>query len=410
MKSSIAALSLAAGLVAAQPHQHHGHQHLHKRAGTPVVVERDYVTDVVPATSTAYVLGNGEVVTPDEAKKGIDNGLYVVVGESTPTFTPPPPPPAPTTTSSAEMQAMFIEAVTSAPPAPVSSAPAVESYPVSGGGIDSPFPSGKVPCSSFPSDYGADPISWMGLNGWSGIQNVPNYKIGDAAISFIETAIAGMGCRGGSYCSYSCPPGYVKTQWPESQGNTGQSIGGLWCNNQGFLELSRPEYKTLCMKGVGGITVVSKLSKNVALCRTDYPGTENMVCPTDVQPGSKVDLANVDTSDYYIWQNKKTTLQYYANQQGVSVEDGCRWDCAKNHDECGNWAPMIIGTGRTAGITYLSIFQNLPMSTAKLNYNVRMSGDVTIKCAVTNGVYSGSGDPTGCTTGVGPKGAIIEFY
>ncbi|KXJ95704.1 hypothetical protein Micbo1qcDRAFT_201061 [Microdochium bolleyi] len=407
MKSLIATLSLAAGLVAAQPHQH-GHQHLHKRAGSPVIAERDYVTTVVPATATAYVLANGQPVKDAEAAKGIENGLYVVVGETTPTFVPPPPP-APTTSSSAEVQAMFIEQA-SASPAPSSSAPAQDSYPVGGGGIDSPFDSGKVPCSTFPSSYGAMPISWMGLGGWSGIQNVPNYKIGDSAISFIETAIAGMGCRSNAYCSYSCPPGYVKTQWPKSQGNTGQSIGGLYCNAQGMLELSRPEFKTLCMKGVGGVSVVSKLSKNVALCRTDYPGTENMVCPTDVQPGAKVELANVDTSNYYIWQNKKTTLQYYANQQGVSVQDGCRWDCAQNHDECGNWAPMIIGTGRTAGITYLSIFQNLPMSTAKLNYNVRMSGDVTIKCAVTNGVYSGSGDPKGCTTGVGSGGAIIEFY
>ncbi|KAH7035212.1 uncharacterized protein B0I36DRAFT_347026 [Microdochium trichocladiopsis] len=406
MKSAIASLTLAAGLVAAQPHQHHGHQHLHKREGSPVLAERDYQTTVVPAYATAYVDPQGKVIKEDEAEKGIENGLYVVIGETTPVFTPPPPPPPKPTTSSTP-QAVFIEQAT---PSPSPSAPADDGYPTGGTGLTADFPNKKIKCSSFPSDYGALPISWMGLGGWSGIQNVPSYKLGDAAISFIETAIKGMGCRSNAYCSYACPAGYVKTQWPASQGATGQSIGGLYCNADGYLELSRPQVKTLCMPGVGGVTVVNKLKKNVALCRTDYPGTENMVCPTDVQPGATVTLANVDTSDYYIWQNKKTTLQYYANKQGIPVEDACVWDCAQDHDGCGNWAPMIIGTGRTAGITYLSIFQNLPMSTAKPDYNVRMSGDVTIKCGFSNGVYTGSSDTNGCTTGVGPGGAIIEFY
>jgi len=404
MKSAIASLALAAGLVAAQPRQH-AHQHLHKRGGSPVVLARDYVTTVVPATATAFVDSNGQPIQESEASKGLENGLYTVIGESTPTFTPPPPPPV--TTTSSTPQAVFIE---QAKPTS-SSAPVIEDpYPTGGSGVTSEFPSGKVKCSEFPSSYGALSVNWMGLRGWSGVQNVPNFSKGDSVISYIETAISGSGCSEGSYCSYACPPGYVKTQWPSSQGATGQSIGGLYCNKDGFLELSRPQFKTLCMPGVGGVSVVNNLKKNVAICRTDYPGTENMVVPTDVQPGAKADLANVDTSDYYVWQGKKTTLQYYVNQQGVSVEDGCVWNCASDHDACGNWAPMIIGTGRTGGITYLSLFQNLPTSTAKLNFNVRMSGDVTIKCAVNDGVFSGSGDPTGCTTGVGSGGAVIEFY
>ncbi|KAG4217237.1 hypothetical protein PC116_g34282, partial [Phytophthora cactorum] len=170
-----------------------------------------------------------EVVSADEAKDGIDKGLYVVVGETTPTFTPPPPP-AVTSSSSSKTDGVFIQKVTassaspsSAPPTTTSSAPAATSssssssgYPT---GIDAEFPDGKIKCDHFPEEYGAVPLNWLGLGGWSGLQFTPSYKFGDFSISFIETGVKGMSKKTGFY-SYACPEGYVKTQWPSAQGST----------------------------------------------------------------------------------------------------------------------------------------------------------------------------------------------
>lgn len=425
MKVAILNLAVAATLATAQPHHHLRHHH-QKRDGSPVE-KRDVATAVtyVPAYVTKYVLED-EDVTPDEAQAGIENGLYVVVGESTPTFTPPPPPTTTTTpastpaaaTTSSEDGGIFIEQVktTSSPtssPAPATSSPAPSS--ASSGytgatGIDADFPDGKLSCKKFPSDYGAIPLDWLQLGGWSGIQKVPHYKWGSSFIDYIETAIKGDTCMPGQFCSYACPEGYVQTQWPDAQGATGQSIGGLFCNDDGFLELTRSSSNKLCQKGLGNVKIINTLEKNVAVCRTQYPGTENMVIPLDAQPQGTFDLANIDSTKYYEWGNKATTLQYYVNQAGVAVEDGCVWDCAENHDECGNWAPTIIGTGRAAdGITYLSVFPNLPTSHAELNFNIKIYGDVSMNCTLESGKYSVS--DTGCTTGVQEGGvAYIEFY
>ena len=74
-------------------------------------------------------------------------------------------------------------------------------------------------------------------------------------------------------CSYACPPGYQKSQWPAEQGSTGQSVGGLFCNENNKLVKTNPDLsKTLCIKGTGAVKVVNKLSTNAAFCRTDYPG------------------------------------------------------------------------------------------------------------------------------------------
>lgn len=419
MKVAILNLAVAASLATAQPH-HHGHHHHQKRNGSPVE-QRDAATAVtyVPAYVTKYVLDE-EDVTPDDAKAGLENGLYVVVGESTPTFTPPPPPPA-TTSSASKDGGIFIEQVattssptSSAAPTTSSSTQAATSsassgYATGATGIDADFPTGELSCEKFPSDYGALPLSWLKLGGWSGIQKTPKFKWGQSLIDYIETAIEGDTCQSGQFCSYACPEGYVQTQWPEAQGATGQSVGGLYCNDDGFLELTRDSHTKLCEKGLGNIKIVNKMEKNVAVCRTQYPGTENMVIPLDAQPQGTFDLANIDSTKYYEWGSKATTLQYYVNQAGVSVEDGCVWDCLNDHDECGNWAPTIIGTGQSAdGITYLSIFPNLPTSHAKLNFNIKITGDVSMECELNSGQYSTS--DTGCTTGVQAGGtAYIEF-
>ncbi|KAG7144988.1 Secreted beta-glucosidase sun1 like protein [Verticillium longisporum] len=439
---SIVHLTFAATLaatVAAQPQHHHQHQQLHKKHIASPVEKRepDAVTVYkVGPTVTLYELA-GEHVAAEKAKEGIEDGLFVVVGESKPEYTPPPPPPPPPSTSEVPtptpvMAAQFFESkelststplpettpeptptTSSVAPPPTTTAVKVDKGSSSSGGqgINSKFDSGKVKCSHFPSDYGALAVDYLGTDGWIGVQKVPKYSVGDASISYIETAV-NEGCTPGSFCSYACPVGYQKTQWPSAQGDTLQSIGGLYCNADGYLELSRPEYDTLCEKGAGGVWIQNDLDETSCVCRTDYPGTESMVIPTIPQPGEKVALTNPSANDYYVWNNLPTTAQYYVNKKGLPVEDACTWNSPVDPKGAGNWAPINIGTGKAAdGNTYISIFPNLPTSTAQLDFNIEIIGDVNTKCALIDGQYTGGGS-TGCTTTLaGTKGeAIIRFY
>ncbi|KAI0136648.1 beta-glucosidase [Xylariales sp. AK1849] len=442
MKITILNLALAASLAAAQPHGH-GHGQFHQKKASPVEKrEPDVVTTLEAATATAYVLGD-KIVTPEEAQAGIEKGLYIVVGETTPKYTPPAVSSSTIVSSSTEVQAQFLEktstvspttSTTSSTPAPIptttsthaavsstyAAVPATTSKTSSSGssssssgatGVDAEFPSGEIDCTDFPSDYGAVAVDWLGTGGWTSIQQVPDYTFGvDSVISYIVAAISGENCSKGSFCSYACPAGYVKAQFPAAQGATGQSIGGLYCNSNGKLELTRDGYTTLCQKGCGGVSVVNNLSKGAAICRTDYPSSESMVIPSWADAGSTIDLANIESAVYYEWDGKPTTLQYYVNQQGVSVEDACVWNSPTNPTDGGNWAPVNIGVGKDSfGITYLSIFPNLPTSTAKLNYNIKIEGDISGECALTSGTYTG-GSTTGCTVGISDGGsATITF-
>jgi hypothetical protein len=135
----------------------------------------------------------------------------------------------------------------------------------------------------------------------------------------------------------------------------------------------------------------------VAVCGTDYPASENMVVPLQATPGGTFPLTNPDSATYYVWEGKPTTAQYYVNPAGVSVEDGCRWVNPNLPTSSGNWAPNNIGVGKDAtGTTYISIFNNSPTSSAILDFNVRITGDVSIECTLENGVYS-NGPGNGCT-------------
>lgn len=140
-----------------------------------------------------------------------------------------------------------------------------------GQGLDEDFPDGLIDCSTFPSSYGPIKVDWAGLGGWSGIQYV---TIAGNSITNIDTAVpGGSNCKPGAMCSYACPAGYQKSQWPTTQGATGQSVGGLRCDTNGKLRLTNPKLsKKLCIPGTGATVVTNKLSDNAAICRTDYPG------------------------------------------------------------------------------------------------------------------------------------------
>jgi hypothetical protein len=353
-----------------------------------------YVKEIVKGpTVVEYVLG-GQKIDEKKAEEGIKKGSYVVVGKTTPSFSAPPP--VYSTSSASPDGGQFFEANKHAATSSSAPAPAEPSQPATpvGGGLDSDFPSGKVPCSSVPTDYGAIPIPWANTDGWTTLMKVGQYVKG-MSFDNIEQP-KGTGCKPGTMCSYACPPGYQKTQWPEDQGATGQSVGGLYCNSEGFLELTRPSHSKLCEEGAGGVFVRNELSSNAAVCRTDYPGNEGMTIPIDTQPGQTYPLTNPVSANYYQWQGKRTTAQYYVNNEGVSVEQACTWDSSQFPSSAGNWAPINVGVGKSDdGITYLSIFPNLPTTKALLDFNIEIEGTYSGECWYRNGQYAQS--PTGCT-------------
>ena len=263
------------------------------------------------------------------------------------------------------------------------------SSPSDGTGLDKEFPHGEIDCSNFPSDYGPIEITWMGLGGWSGIQ-YPTIK--DGSVVDIVTGIAGgKNCSSGALCSYACPPGYQKSQWPSTQGIIGQSVGGLQCNSDGKLDLTNPELsKTLCMKGTGATTVQNRLKTNAAICRTDYPGTEDETVPLNTQPGSLNPLTCPDSNRYFKHNGDPTSAQYYVNNRGVPVHEACSWNTDGSGK--GNWAPTYFGVGQDPyGKTWLSISstkQNNPKSYSPLDYNAEIVGDdLSGKCKLKSGKY-----------------------
>ncbi|KAF4976920.1 hypothetical protein FZEAL_6455, partial [Fusarium zealandicum] len=434
--------TLAATLVAGANAHQHQHQHIHARrqAGTKVAKRGPaLVTHYVAATETIYELG-GAKMDHEKAKAGLHGGKLVIVGESDSTYDAPVEPEAQVEVK-ATLAAQFYESKPAAQPTPVYEAtiPSVEvevsadpvpakpkqpktpkksssesgpSYDTGSSGlsgVNRKFESGKVRCSEFPSAYGAVALDWLDMSGWSGIQFVPDFTLASLSIVQIDTGIAGDSCTKGAMCSYACPPGYQKTQWPKAQGSTKESVGGLYCNNEGYLELTRDEFDTLCDPGVGGVSIQNDLDDDVVTCRTDYPGTESMVIPAIAKAGSSVDICNPNQEKYYVWDGSGTSAQYYVNKKGYGVKDACVWNSPMGKD-AGNWSPVILGVGQASdGITYISIFQNLPTSNAKLDFNIEIKGDVNSKCSYVNGKWSGGAN--GCTTGM-PEGgkAVIRYF
>lgn len=201
----------------------------------------------------------------------------------------------------------------------------------------------------------------------------------------------------------------VKTQWPQSQPNNGASLGGLYCED-GYLYRTNKDADSLCQSTNGDVTVVNDNGKGqIALCRTDYPGSENMVVPTVVNDnGGAQPLAVVDQDNYYQWLGKSTSAQYYVNNAGVSVQDGCVWgDSSKS---VGNWAPVVIGAGMSNGLTYLSLIPNPNNNNGKANFNIKFKGDDLQNgddCHYINGKFSSS---DGCTVSVISGSVQIIFY
>lgn len=257
------------------------------------------------------------------------------------------------------------------------------------------FEDGVHDCTSFPEGQGVIPLYHLGFGGFSGIYNS-------------DTSTGGK-CKEGSYCSYACQPGMAKTQWPSSQPANGVSVGGLLCKN-GKLYKTNSASNYLCQWGVEKASVKSKLDQTVAICQTDYPGTENMVIPTVVEGGSSSPLTTVDQSTYYTWRGGSTSCQFYVNDAGVDWQTGCSW--GNEGDGYGNWAPLNFGAGYANGIAYLSLIPN-PNNRTPMNYNVEIVADgsssVSGQCVYENGKYNGDGTD-GCTVGVTSGKAVFVLY
>lgn len=263
--------------------------------------------------------------------------------------------------------------------------------------ITGAFQDGVLSCDQFPSNQpGVLSLDYLGFGGWSGLYH--------------PDSSGASGCTEGSYCSYACQPGMSKTQWPAEQPANGVSVGGLICRG-GKLYRTNPNAANLCEWGVDAAVVVSELQNTVAICRTDYPGTENMVVPTIVGPGSTAALTTVDQSTYYMWQGKPTSAQYYVNNAGISQEAGCVWGTSGSG--LGNWAPLNFGAGHADGVTYLSLIPN-PNNKQPANFNVKIVADagatVNGQCSYENGVYSGGAGASGCTVAVTNGRAKFVLY
>jgi SUN family beta-glucosidase len=381
-KYLLAATAAAAAVAAASPHQHH-HAHLHRRWAA--------TTTEIVATATVFEV-NGTPISKEDACEGVEDGEYTWKNTGDGWVC------SSTTTSSTEAPTSTEASSTSeAWSSPSDGAGGFyQAAPSSGSGwnngaqgSDADFPDGQLDCSTFPSAYGALPLEYLGMGGWSGIQNV---KGSGGLIHDIVTGIAGDNCnQEGGMCSYACGPGLQKSQWPTEQGATGQSVGGLKCSG-GKLWLTNPGLsKKLCIPGAGGVQATNNAGGIVSICRTDYPGTESEVVPVGLNPGETQPLTNPDAGSYYQWQGKSTSAQYYLNPIGYGPEQACKWGDASQ--PLGNFAPINFGVGHKDGKTWLSIFQNAPTTNAQYQGKVEIQGDVSDKCYYANGQYCGA---TGC--------------
>jgi len=170
--SVAAAATLLAGITIAQPHGHHGHQHLHAKRElvtewetvwetVTVLVDESTTETIYPAHADATSSGYpGEFFQPPTAATtptSTSKPEPTVVETPTYEAAPPPPPPAPTTTTTqappppppppAPTTTSTPKPAPAPEPEPTTTAAAAASYPASGGGS-----SGALGFGTSPSD------------------------------------------------------------------------------------------------------------------------------------------------------------------------------------------------------------------------------------------------------------------
>src|ERR1700760_1396290 len=99
------------------------------------------------------------------------------------------------------------------------------------------------------------------------------------------------------------------------------------------------------------------------------PGDEAMTLPIDSQPGTDIELAVIDQNQYYQWQGKRTSAQYYINPAGIPVQEACVW--GNGSKRIGNWAPLNMGGSWIGNEGFWSLFTNNPTQTdGYLDYDI----------------------------------------
>ncbi|KAF2709952.1 glycoside hydrolase family 132 protein [Pleomassaria siparia CBS 279.74] len=421
--------------ILAQPH-HHAHAHLRRSVNKrEAAVATVYYPGPVQ-TVVVYEL-DGHPISEEDVRQGIQNGTLVwgndgILSSSIamPVATAPPGPvtiqePEPTQATPAPEETSSVAPAPNQPepePEPSSAPLPSPSQPDDHHGdcadCDKEFPNNKYFCDSFPLGYGAIPLINEGLGGWSGIQD-PQHRQSDGFDEIVTvpkgSCADGTCCSPGTFCSYGCPNPYLKMSFPKMQGRTKQSVGGLYCNENGKLQMAEGSLgKTLCGKGSEHMVVKVRndLPDPVSICRTDYPGTESMTIPLTVSPGETAELANPNQGGYYFWDDKPTSAQYYINNKGVPEKDACTW--GSSDKTAGNWAPLNFGTSWddiNMNMGFPSLAPNNPTTDAKLDFTVTFTGDGIQNACRYNGHtkkfcqgpandYSQCDNAAGCTAAV----------
>jgi hypothetical protein len=394
------------------------------------VEKRAVVEELVTVTVLECYL-NGKLISEAECNAGIksgqlrwaDNGVVEPVTPKVQAINKPAPAihaeGASTVPSPAPAPAAPVPAAPAPPPPPPAAAPAVQTnnrvaagssgFSNTNANAGKSFPSGQLSCSQFPSDYGAVPVDYLGLGGWISVQVPGNQKrspgFGNIMTKVPNMCSNGNCCTEGSYCSYSCPAGYFKSQWPVAQGNSGESVGGVLCQG-GKLVLTNPQSNTLCVPGAQQVKayIENKLTQVVSLCQTNYPGDEAMTVPTEIAPGARFEIPVLDSNSYWTTKDgSKTTAQFYLNPAGVPVDQACRWGQGGSGANTGNWAPMVIGAGWNGQQAFMSLFGNIPTTQTYLNYNINTVGG-SIPCKYENNQVCRYDGWTTCADALSPQG------
>ncbi len=122
--------------------------------------------------------------------------------------------------------------------------------------------------------------------------------------------------------------------------------------------------------------------------------------PLNAEPDSTSPLTCPDASTYFQHDGDPTSAQYYVNNQGVPLQNACFW--GNDGSDMGNWAPSYFGVGQDLnGKTWLSIAstaQNVPSFYTPLNYTVKITGDTSGNCGLSNGQYCSGNKYEDCNT------------
>ncbi|KAF5851800.1 hypothetical protein GGP41_000570 [Bipolaris sorokiniana] len=359
-----AATTLVA-VTSAKPH------HLHQRAYSQNAVKHNIVY-APAATETQIVYWiDDHAISEDEVREGIANGTLMwgpgnVLSSTDTHVALPTSPPTPNHEEQAAdiSPGTAVEGVVEVEPVEDHPEEPVDNHPEEP--VGDPQPKPEEPTTEAPPNDVTPP-------------DLPVIQQPDTSSNPWGSCSDGTCCKSGRYCSYGCPNPYLKASFPSTQGRHGQTVGGLYCNKDGYLEMADGKIAdTLCVPGSKkmGVKVQNNLSQTVSFCRTDYPGTESMTFPVTVGPGQTGFLANPDQQTYFFWQGKRTSAQYYVNKQGVPEDEACTWGTEMGGK--GNWAPAVFGTSFDDGPVqqgFSSLKQNELCKQERLGYDITFVGD-----------------------------------